>query len=211
MNLLCPIVSRARANKLVLAILFIALIAAAFSIGRYSNRWTGYDAQSLDDPAEKPQFNTQDATFSDVDYYPDTLVADRPGCEVIGCEPLFDGYRHGQRCHWRCRRPRPASPQYDAPAHVPVPHYENSAPRLRYVATGPDIDPIFGWGVLVFLLLCILQYVERHQQRLAFARETADVIEKQASYDAVAAKLHEAADAADDIINTFRKSANSSE
>lgn len=37
-------------------------------------------------------------------YYPDTPMPNRPGCEILRCVPIEDGYRRGKRCFWRCRR-----------------------------------------------------------------------------------------------------------
>jgi hypothetical protein len=165
----------------------------------------GYDAgEEPDDQVEQ-----QDADLAAggpllqlTDYFPNTPMPDRPGCETLGCEPIPGG----KRCHWRCPHERPApqpeTPFYDsAPPdpqeYVPLPHDEASRPRSAQ--PGPDVPielVLLGLlGIAAIVLIAVFSNskddaLREADEAMAEAAEAADA----------QAKLEAAARAADEII-----------
>lgn len=196
----------------------------------------GYDAGPLEDE-DAPEFELEHAKsaasllsglLTSTEYFPDTPMPDRPGCEVIRCVPLFDGRRHGKRCYWRCRRPRraPPVPEFipDAPAPAPPSHYAApvrppepyrtpsrphvSEPEEPIASRAAPVDsdamsPVL-LAIVAALLVGVLLAIIQHFESISYARSTEDAIDAAQEAEAARAKLDAAAREADQIIERYR-------
>lgn len=156
------------------------------------------------------------AAPSSAGYYPDTPMPDRHGCEITHCEPIFDGDRYGQRCHWRCPRVPPqrhARPRrFVAPPH---PH-ANAGPQSyqkqyryeawpNYSAAAPEdsLVPLAIFGLIAFGILAALS---RHFDSIAAARATDEEFDFADEAMRVRERLDAAARDADEIMARYRAS-----
>lgn len=143
-----------------------------------------------------------------------------PGCEVLKL-PDFPGDIYT----WRCRRPAPPPPpvySYEPPpASCPPDMYEatetwccpfgtiydsgscRSPERRRTYEAGVPNDPT-PMLILVLIGLGLLAWYDHHSRQVAYARETADALGDTDDIAAVAQRMHEAADRADEILRQFR-------
>lgn len=173
--------------------------------------------QSLSAVGVLALFATLDMSLTGVanaDYFPDTPKPDRPGCVVTHCQPIFDGWRHGRRCHWRCPRQAPRRYQAEPPRYAaPPPPRAFCPPDMVYdggtcrrpdrprfhEAAGTD-NSMVGLALLGLLILAALAWVDARSRRTAWTRE-ADGVDD--IMDA-AGQMNEAADRADAILRSFR-------
>lgn len=95
------------------------------------------------------------------EYFADTPMPEGRGCWITDTEPIFDGYRHGTRVHWRCphfseheeeedccESAEPDEPQvYEAdmsepdPQPEPEPEYTFAPPTTSAPAWQPPSEP----------------------------------------------------------------------
>lgn len=155
------------------------------------------------------------AAPSSAGYYPDTPMPDRHGCEITHCEPIFDGYRYGQRCHWRClrtppprhARPRPLAPPHRHPNAGPQyyqKHYRYEVPQNFSSATpGDSLIPLAMFGLIAF---GILAAISRHFDSIAAARATDEEFDFADEAATVRERLDAAAREADEIMARYRAS-----
>lgn len=138
------------------------------------------------------------------EYYPNTPMPQGRGCWVTHCKPLFDGYRHGRRCYWRCPRRPPPSYQYRVPGQPQRYYSEPIAPRVS--ASINDI-PTLLLGMLALIACVMVAAVLSHFSTVNAARETDEALNDAAAAAAAKSKLDEATREAEALIKRQAKHA----
>lgn len=156
------------------------------------------------------------ATPSIAGYYPDTPMPDRHGCEITHCEPIFDGYRYGQRCHWRCPRTPPQRPARPRRFLAPPHRHPNAGPQYyqkqyRYEApqnfsSATPGDSLIPLAILGLIAFGILAAISRHFDSIAAARATDEEFDFADEAATVRERLDAAAREADEIMARYRAS-----
>jgi hypothetical protein len=185
----------------------VALVRLAVAL---SPPWV-YDGSVYDDEKEEPDnkaelttpgsapgvtfatFSTKPkaAHLSPAQFARQWSVPYRPGCEIIGCQEMWDHNlrRPFRRCRWRCPRPRPPVEPYRLPPDPPYrPQYEASPSISVSMPTE---------ALLVVLGLCALVLVAGIVSALSSTNDIDTIDADTGKTEDLAAKLNAAAREAD--------------
>jgi hypothetical protein len=173
-----------------------------------------YDDEKEEQPDNKAELTTPgappDVTFTDFSFNEAQAahlsaaqfvrqwgVPYRPGCEMLGCEEMWDHdlHRPFRRCHWRCPRPRPDPPveRFHSPDRPSYPPQYEASPSVPNPNVPPEI-------ILVVVGLCALILVAGIVSAMSSTNDIDRINADATKTEDLAAKLNAAAREADDHI-----------